>query len=131
MEYRKRRVIILSTNDAVKRGSVNLILLTLLMEEDKYGYQIQKELAERSNGRYTLLQTSLYPILYRLLDQGLISEHPVQMPHKRVRNYYHITDKGIAYQKQALSDYLNSISGIMQILGHKIVPLKEEDKNTD
>lgn len=121
----------MSTNDAVKRGSVNLILLTLLMEEDKYGYQIQKELAERSNGRYTLLQTSLYPILYRLLDQGLISEHPVQMPNKRVRNYYHITDEGIAYQKQALSDYLNSISGIMQILGHKIVPLKEEDKNTD
>lgn len=110
----------MSIADNLKRGSVDLLLLYLLKEEDMYGYQMSQELINRSGGKYRLQETSLYPILYRLIDNEYISCKKVLVGKRRTRIYYHIEPKGLDYYNQALNDYLNTVSGALQILGRRI-----------
>ena len=60
-----------------QRGVMALILLSLLRREDMYGYQLVQETERRSGGRLKTQEGSLYPVLYRLQEQGLISDHRV------------------------------------------------------
>ena len=53
----------MALSDNFKRGTIELLLLTLLNEEDKYGYQLASELEAKSDGNYTLKESSLYPPL--------------------------------------------------------------------
>ena len=110
----------MAVSDNLKRGSVDILLLTLLEEEDMYGYQISQELAKRSDGRYKLLESSMYPILYRMEDKGFISERREQVGKRKVRVYYHIEETGRAYLKEALEEYLSTMGGVLQILGKRI-----------
>ena len=57
----------------LKKATIEMFLLKLLSEEDMYGYQLSQELKKRSDGKYTILEGSMYPILYRLSDQSLLS----------------------------------------------------------
>ena len=59
-----------------QRGVMALILLSLLRREDMYGYQLVQETERRSGGRLKTQEGSLYPVLYRLQEQGLISDRP-------------------------------------------------------
>lgn len=106
--------------DNLKRGSVDLVLLTLLQEEDMYGYQICQELATRSDGRYKLQESSMYPILYRLIAKGYISNRKELVGKRRFRVYYHLEETGKEYLKQGLADYLSTVDGVLQILGMRI-----------
>lgn len=110
----------MSVADNLKRGSVDLLILTLLQEEDMYGYQISQELVQRSDGKYHLKETSLYPILYRLIDKKYITEYKVVVGKRRTRVYYHIEPAGIEYHSQALQDYLNTVGSVLKMLGRKI-----------
>ncbi len=56
----------------LKRGSAELLILALLEEQERHGYQIGQLIAERSDGAITFHATSLYPTLYRLEDKGLV-----------------------------------------------------------
>ena len=60
-----------------RRGVMSLVLLALLKREDMYGYQLVQEIERSSGGRIVTQEGSLYPVLYRLLDQGLISDRKV------------------------------------------------------
>ena len=57
----------MSINENLRRGTIDLLLLTLLQEEDMYGYQLSQQLARRSGGLYTMTEGSMYPSLYRML----------------------------------------------------------------
>lgn len=103
--------------EGVKRGSVELLLLSLLKHEDMYGYQLSQELASRSNGRYTLQESSMYPTLYRLLDKGLISDRRVLVGRRRVRVYYHLEPEGEKYLSTIRAEYLSLCHGVLSILG--------------
>ena len=56
--------------EGLKRGTVELMLLTLLKDEDMYGYQLSQELEIRSKGLFLLQEGSMYPTLYRMLEKG-------------------------------------------------------------
>ncbi len=109
-----------SVQDNLKRGSVDLMILTLLQEEDMYGYQMCQELAKRSDGRYKLLESSMYPILYRLIEKGCITDYKKLAGKRRTRVYYHLEESGKLYLQQALEDYLSTVGGVLQILGMRI-----------
>ena len=49
----------------LKRGTIDLLILSLLQESDKYGYQLRRELVERSSNKYDLKEATMYPTLYR------------------------------------------------------------------
>lgn len=56
--------------NSFRRGVMSLVILALLKREDMYGYQLVQETEKRSGGRLTTQEGSLYPVLYKLLDQG-------------------------------------------------------------
>ena len=107
----------MSAADGVKRSSIELLLLTLLQDEDMYGYQISQELERRSDGAYTLQESSMYPILYRMMDKGYISDKPVKVGKRRTRVYYHLEKAGVERLAQARREYLSLSLGVLKILG--------------
>lgn len=102
--------------DNFKRGTAELLVLHLLQKEDLYGYQITHAFEEKSNGAYTMLEGSLYPILYRLTELGYITDYTKLVGKRRTRRYYHIEESGRVYYKEILNDYLTIINSIDKIL---------------
>ena len=76
------------------KGNTDSLLLSLIAEQPMYGYQIIKELEERSKGYFKFKEGTLYPILHRLEKEGLILGKWEQLPSGRQRRYYHMTEKG-------------------------------------
>lgn len=107
----------MAISENLKRGTIELLLLTLLQENDMYGYQLSQELSFRSGGRYTLQESSMYPTLYRLLDKGVISDRKVLVGKRRTRIYYHLEPSGEVYLKQIRAEYLSVCGGVLAILG--------------
>ena len=83
------------TQDNFKRGTVEFLILSLLNEgEPMHGYRITQEMASRSGGRYTMLEGTLYLILMRMEEEGLLEGRVALVGKKRKRKYYCITEKG-------------------------------------
>lgn len=99
-----------------KKGATSLIILTFLQEGDLYGYQISQLMKERSDGAFSIPEGSLYPALYKLIEQGYISDEKRKVGKRLVRVYYHIEEAGRAHLKQLMSDYLTVKTGIEKIL---------------
>ena len=78
----------------LKRGSAALLILALLDERERHGYDISRLIEERSGGTITFYTASLYPTLYRLEDQGLIEGRWVERAGQRRRRYYRLTRSG-------------------------------------
>ena len=86
-----------------KRATSPLVVLRLLSEKPMYGYEITQEMKKRSDGKYTI--SILYPVLYRLIEQGYIKEDRTEVVGGRARAYYAITPEGTAYFKMTLKEY--------------------------
>ena len=78
----------------LKRGSAELLILALLEERQRHGYEIGQLIASRSDGAISFHVTSLYPTLYRLEDRGLIEGRWVERAGQRRRRYYKLTRTG-------------------------------------
>lgn len=100
----------------LKRGVTELVLLGLLTQQDMYGYEMAQALRERSDGKFVLLETSMYPTLYRLQDNLYISSYERLVGKRRKRTYYHIEPAGIAYYQKILVEYRTTQEGIQAIL---------------
>lgn len=100
-----------------KRATSPLAVLCLLSEKTMYGYEISHAMSERSGGRFTI--AVLYPVLYRLVDQGYIREADTEVVNRRARSYYAITDEGRAYLERSLREYDEMHRAFGQILGRE------------
>lgn len=79
----------------MKKGVLEMLVLRLLFEREKYGYQLICELREKSNDLFLLKEGTLYPILYRMEDDGLVVSKWSEPKGKEVsRKYYSITEEG-------------------------------------
>ena len=78
----------------LKRGSIEVLILALLDQRQRHGYEISQLIEERSNGTITFHAASLYPTLYRLEDRGLIEGRWVERAGQRRRRYYRLTTAG-------------------------------------
>ena len=76
------------------RGNIDTIILTTMLDGDKYGLDIIKEVETRSNGTYELKQPTLYSCLKRLENQELISSYWLDSDIGGRRHYYKLTEKG-------------------------------------
>lgn len=77
-----------------KKGSAELLVLSLLEDQSRHGYDVAKLIQIRSNGVLRFHVTSLYPLLYRLEDRGWIESRWVEKPDQRRRRYYSLTPEG-------------------------------------
>lgn len=79
------------------RGYNDIMILSLLCEEDSYGYSLSKKIKERTNEVYVIKETTMYSAFNRLLNLGLIESYTGEKTEGRKRTYYKITTKGIKY----------------------------------
>ena len=100
----------------LKKAVIELLILKLLSEHDMYGYQITQELKKRSNGQFTLLEGSMYPILYRLSDNNYISSYVRQTGIRQTRTYYHIEALGIDRLQNMMLEFQKSMQIIEFLL---------------
>jgi transcriptional regulator len=78
----------------LKKGSAELLILSLLEGRQRHGYEISKLIETRSNGTVRFRVASLYPLLYRLEDRGLVEGRWVEKARQRRRRYYRLTAEG-------------------------------------
>ena len=102
----------------LKRGSAELLILALLEQRQRHGYEIGQLITDRSDGTISFHVASLYPTLYRLEDKGLIDGRWVEKAGQRRRRYYRLTAKGrkmLASQRNVWQTFflaLDRIAGI-------------------
>src|SRR2546422_9940858 len=77
-----------------KKGSAELLVLSLLEDQSRHGYDISKLIQIRSGGALRFHVTSLYPLLHRLEKQGWIEGRWVEKAEQRRRRYYRLTSEG-------------------------------------
>ena len=106
--------------DNFKRGTAEFLVLSLLNEgEAMHGYRITQEMQQRSEGRYTILEGTLYLILTRMEEEGLLNSHVILVGKRRTRRYYSITPKGKEHLQTLLQSFDEIMLGIDLILGRK------------
>ncbi len=99
-----------------QRGLAPLLILSLLKRQDMYGYQLVQETERMSQGKITTQEGSLYPVLYKLEDNGFISSQKVLVGKRMTRIYYHIEPAGIAYLDALVQEYESVTSGMFLII---------------
>jgi transcriptional regulator len=77
-----------------KKGSGEMLILSLLEDQPRHGYEISKLIQSRSGGALRFHVTTLYPLLYRLEKRGLIQGRWVEKDGQRRRHYYRLTPEG-------------------------------------
>lgn len=98
-----------------KKGSAELLVLSLLEDQPRHGYDISKLIQTRSGGFLRFHVTSLYPLLYRLEERGWIEGRWVEKPEQRRRRYYSLTREGrtvLRSQRQSWKDFVAAISRV-------------------
>lgn len=106
-----------NSQNSFRRGAMTLVILALLKKEDMYGYQLVQEIQHSSGGRIITQEGSLYPVLYKLLDQGLISDRKVQVGKRMTRIYYHLEPAGERKLQDLIREYDEITQGIHMIVG--------------
>jgi PadR family transcriptional regulator len=77
-----------------KKGAAELVVLSLLEDEPRHGYELAKLIEDRSSGALTFNFASLYATLYKLEERKWITGRWVEKPGQRRRRYYKITAQG-------------------------------------
>lgn len=102
----------------LKRGSTEILILALLEERPRHGYEIARLIDERSRGEITFHAASLYPTLYRLEDRGVIDGRWVERAGQRRRRYYRITPAGrklLASQRSVWDQFFLALDRVARI----------------
>ena len=96
----------------LKRGSAELLILSLLDARPRHGYELSKLIHARSRGQLTFHIDSLYPLLYRLEERGWIKGSWVEKAEERRRRYYKVTSEGrrvLAQQRKTWAAFVEAV----------------------
>ena len=96
----------------LKRGSAELLILSLLDARPRHGYELSKLIHARSAGQLTFHIDSLYPLLYRLEERGWIKGTWVEKPAERRRRFYKVTAEGrkvLAEQRKTWAAFVEAM----------------------
>jgi PadR family transcriptional regulator, regulatory protein PadR len=99
----------------LKKGSAELLILSLVEDQPRHGYDLSKLIEARSDGVLKFRVASLYPLLYRLEKRGWIAGRWVEKAGQRRRRYYRLTPGGagvLASQRQTWREFANAIDRI-------------------
>lgn len=101
------------------KGTLRTVILRLLDREGRlYGYQMNKRVEELSDGHYTLTEGALYPLLHKLVQDGLLTTETEKV-NGRDRRYYHITQSGRAAAADRREEFRNFLATMQTLLDLK------------
>ena len=96
----------------LKRGSAELLILSLLEARPRHGYELSKLIHVRSGGALTFHIDSLYPLLYRLEERGWVRGTWIEKPGERRRRFYKVTTEGrrvLAEQRKTWAAFVEAV----------------------
>lgn len=104
--------------DFSKRMPLELLCLSLLKEQDRYGYEMVREIEERSGLLLSPNVTTLYVVLKRLTEKGYVSVHyyDSSVTRERLRVYYHFEDSANDYYQALFDEYRQTTLGIKNFM---------------
>ena len=100
----------------LKKGSSEMLILSLLETQPRHGYEIGKLIEARSGGKLTFALPTLYPTLLRLESRGWIKGRWVEKSGERRRCFYRLTSDGrriLAEQRQTWEAYIEAVHAVM------------------
>lgn len=103
------------------KGTVVPIILKLLSEQERYGYEIIKLVNERTDNAFAWKEGTLYPWLHRLEGDGLITSEWIASPEGRQRKYYRITRSGLGMLRaktEEWSAFSKAVNGLLLSPAH-------------
>jgi transcriptional regulator len=103
----------------LKKGSAELLILSLVEHEPRHGYELSKLIDSRSQGAIRFHVASLYPLLYRLEKRGWIEGRWVEKAGQRRRRYYRLTPGGRGTLVRQRSIWQNFVKAINRVAGIK------------
>ena len=101
----------------LKKGSAELLILSLVEARPRHGYEISKQIQTRSDGMLSFHVASLYSLLYRLEKRGWIKGQWVEKAGQRRRRYYKLTPEGRKVLAAQRSTWQNFVEAINRITG--------------
>ena len=104
----------------LKKGSTEMLILSLLDPRPRHGYEIGKLIEARSGGRLTFALPTLYPTLLRLENRGWIKGRWVEKTGERERCYYRLTPEGrraLARHQATWKAYVDAVNAVMETGG--------------
>ena len=120
----------LDIND-IPRGQLSTIILTSLLNGDKYGYEIINEVETKTNGELIIKKPSLYSALSRMENQDLVSSYWKDSDIGGKRHYYRLTDFGRKQVLQWQEDLINSQNKVSRILSEQKTEQSQITTTTD
>lgn len=87
---------------------LDLLILSALRRQDCYGYEITTIIKEHTDGMFNIKEGVMYPILYRLVQDGYISRYEKTV-NSRTRIYYHLQPQGLDYLNSLISEFDSGI----------------------
>ncbi len=106
-------------NKKLMNISISMLLLKLLEEQDRYGYEMIKELEARSENIFSLKEGTLYPVLHSLETDGAIESYEKTADSGRVRKYYHITGEGTRILEDKTNEWAAYQKAVNHVIGGK------------
>jgi PadR family transcriptional regulator, regulatory protein PadR len=103
----------------LKKGSAELLILSLLEARPRHGYEISQVIESRSDGVLKFHVASFYPLLYRLEKRGWIQGRWIEKAGQRRRRYYKLTAAGRGMLKQQRNTWLEFVAAMQRITGLK------------
>ena len=100
-----------------KKGSAELLVLSLLDGRPRHGYDISKLIQLRSGGALKFHVTSLYPLLYRLEQRGWVDGRWVEKAEQRRRRYYALTPEGRKVLRSQRKSWKSFVAAISRVTG--------------
>ena len=100
----------------LKKGSTEMLILSLVESRPRHGYEIGKLIEARSGGRLTFALPTLYPTLLRLENRGWIKGRWIEKPGERRRCFYRLTAEGrrkLAEQRQTWQSFIDTVKAVM------------------
>lgn len=107
----------MAIDKSLQAGSTSMLLLGLLAEGDRYGYQMIEELENRSDHTFSLKAGTLYPLLHQMEEQGLLTSYEGAAEGARMRKYYRITPKGkgrLQEKKREWEQYTTAVNRVLK-----------------
>jgi PadR family transcriptional regulator, regulatory protein PadR len=101
----------------LKKGSAELMILSLIEDRQRHGYEISKLIESRSGGTLRFNVASLYPLLYRLEKRGWIQGRWTEKPGQRRRRYYKLTAVGKKILSAQRSTWQSFVAAMSRITG--------------
>jgi len=106
----------MSINKELLKGSTIILILNLISKKTMYGYEMIKEIEEKSNGVFKLKEGTLYPILHTLEAKGLVMAYWGEGSGKRPRKYYRIMEAGVLSLKEKEEEWTTFSSTVDKLL---------------